>query len=72
MTRNKKILEAKVYVIVLQVIESKSADGIADGLTRMACEVGMPSHLLIDQDTGFIKLLSEAEVTLRDMQYFIQ
>ena len=60
-TRNKRVLEAKVYVLTfvcpttrsvnLQVIETKSAEGMVDGLTRLTCEVGMPYHLLIDQDS---------------------
>lgn len=59
-TRNRSVLAAKVYIFVsvcpvtkllnLQVIESKSVDGIIDGLTRLGCEVGFPIFFLLDQD----------------------
>ena len=58
-TRNSKVLNAKVYIMTfacpvsklvnLQVIESKSADGVLEGLTRLGCEHGFPKYLLLDQ-----------------------
>ena len=50
-------------MVNLQVIESKSADGILDGITRLACEVGVPSLMLVDQDSGVMKALREQNVT---------
>ena len=60
-TRNTKVKNAMVYImsfacpvsklINLQVIESKSADGVLEGLTRLGCEHGFPKYLLLDQDS---------------------
>ena len=51
-TRGKKVLSAKAYIMSfacpvtkllnLQVIETKSADGVLEGLTRLGCEQGFP------------------------------
>ena len=75
--RNRKMVEAKVYVLVfvcmitkcvnLQVVEQKSADGIIDGVNRLGCEVGMPSYILTDQDSGIMKALEEIDVSLKDV-----
>ena len=34
----------------LQVIETKSADGVVEGLSRLGCEQGFPKYLLLDQE----------------------
>ena len=75
--RNRKMAEAKVYVLVfvcmitkcvnLQVVEQKSADGVIDGVNRLGCEVGMPSYILTDQDSGIMKALEEIDVSLKDV-----
>ena len=54
-------------MVNLQVIESKSADGILDGITRLACEVGVPTLLLVDQDSGVMKALREAECDIKNL-----
>ena len=56
-SRTKKAITVQCYVLVfvcpttkainLQVIESKAADGIVDGVTRLSCEVGVPNYLLV-------------------------
>ena len=79
--RNKKVVEAKIYVLVfacpitkcinLQVIENKSHDGIIDGINRMCCEVGVPKLVLTDQDSGIMKALDEVEVKLKDLQHVV-
>merc|ERR1711867_176009 len=51
----------------LQVIEGKSADAVIDGVNRLGCEVGMPSLILIDQDSGIMKAFNEAEVNMKDI-----
>ena len=51
----------------IQVLEGKSADAIVDGLTRLGCEVGFPAYFLIDKDSGIMKAMNEANVSLRDM-----
>ena len=77
-TRNTKAIEVKAYVMVfvcpttknvnIQVLEGKSADAIVDGLNRLGCEVGFPSYFLIDKDSGIMKALNDANVSLKDMQ----
>ena len=76
--RNRKILEGKCYALVsvcmitkatnIQVIESKSADGVIDGINRLSCEVGVPKFIIVDQDTGITKALTDCEVSLKDLQ----
>ena len=36
----------------IQVVEGHDAHHLADGLTRLCCEVGAPARLLIDRDSG--------------------
>ena len=70
-TRNRQVMEAKVWVLVLacpvsrllnlQVVEKSDSSGIIEGLTRVSCEVGVPKILLIDQDSAVMKALSEVE-----------
>ena len=77
-TRNTKVLNAKVYImnfacpvsklINLQVIESKSADGVLEGLTRLGCEHGFPKYLLLDQESSFMRVVKEAEVNMKDLR----
>ena len=38
---------------------------------RLGCEVGFPSYFLIDKDSGIMKAMNEANVSLRDMQGFV-
>ena len=81
-TRHRNIVEAKCYILVfacpvtkavnLQVIEEKGADGVLDGVNRLGCEVGFPSFLLVDQDSGILKALKEAKVELMDLQFLFQ
>ena len=78
--RNKKILEGKCYALVsvcmvtkcvnIQVIESKSADGVIDGITRLSCEVGVPKFIIVDKDTGIMKALTDCEVNMKDLQLY--
>ena len=41
---------------------------LAQGLSRMGCEVGLPARLLIDQDSAFMKVLIEGQVELLDLE----
>ena len=76
-TRARQVITSKVWIMTfvcpmtklvnLQVIESKSGDGILEGLTRMGCENGLPSFLLLDQESSFLKAVNEAELDLRDI-----
>merc|ERR1711867_341391 len=51
----------------LQVIEGKSADAIINGVNRLGCKVGMPSLILIDQDSGIMKAFNEVEVNMKNI-----
>ena len=76
-TRARQVITSKVWIMTfvcpmtklvnLQIIESKSAEGILEGLTRMGCEHGLPSVLLLDQEGSFLKAMTEAELDLRDI-----
>ena len=52
-------------VLNLQVIESKTADSIIEGITRLGCEVGFPTHFLVDQDAAVVKVMKEAQVDVQ-------
>ena len=77
-TRHTKADGVKVYIMTficpvtkilnLQVIESKTADGVLEGLTRLGCEQGFPKYLILDQDSSFMKAVEEAEISLKDLQ----
>ena len=77
-TRNKRLLDCQVWILAivcptsrlvnLQVVEKTDAGGILCGLTRLACEVGLPKYIFCDQDSGIMAALRNAEVTLRDLQ----
>ena len=78
-TRGRKVVNAKVYIMTfccpasklcnLQVIEAKNAEAVMEGLTRLGCEVGMPSLLLLDQETSFMKMVRDAEINLKDLSH---
>ena len=81
LSRNKQAVDVKCYVLVfvclvtklvnMQVIETKKTDGVIDGINRLGCEVGIPSFVLVDQDSSIIKALNEAEVNLKDLQHVL-
>ena len=50
------------------VVERKDTSAIADGLTRLAVNFGLPRYLMIDQDSAIMKALTELEVDLKDLQ----
>ena len=80
-TRNRAAVEAKCYVLVtvcpitklvnLQVVEAKTADAMIDGITRLCCEVGVPSLLLVDKESSIMKALREAEVDIRNLNLLL-
>ena len=51
-----------------QVIEKSDASGVLDGITRLGCEVGLPSLMLDDQGSNLIKAIRDAEVTLKNLK----
>ena len=76
-TRGRKSLSSKVWIMTfacpmtklcnLQVIESKSADGILEGFTRFGCENGLSKFFLIDQESSILKATRDAEIDLVDI-----
>ena len=60
-TRNSPALSANTWAMVfvcmlskainIQVVEGHTAVLLAQGLSRLGCEVGLPARLLIDQDS---------------------
>ena len=76
-SRNRKVMSAKNWVMVfvcptsklcnLQVIESKCAEAVLEGLMRLGCEVGVPSCLVLDQETSFLKMVRDTEISLSDL-----
>ena len=51
----------------LQVIESKSSEGILEGFTRFAFENGMSKYFLLDPETSFMKAVRDVEIDLVDV-----
>ena len=74
-TRGRKALATEVHVVVfvcpstglvnLQVIEGKDAGFILEAVTRLACEMGVPKFLMVDDDSTVHKALRELEVDIR-------
>ena len=72
------MLECQVWVLAvvcpttrlvnLQVVEKTDAGGIICGITRLACETGLPKHMFVNQDSAIIAALTNAEVDSRDRQ----
>ena len=42
-----------------------------DGITRLCCEVGVPSLLLVDKESSIMKALREAEVDIRNLNLLL-
>ena len=55
-------------LINAQVVEKSDASGILDAITRLCCEVGVPSIILADSDSALIKAVRDAEVTMADLK----
>ena len=52
----------------IQVVEGHDAPQLADGLTRLCCEVGAPARLLIDRDSAFMKVLLDGQIDILDVE----
>ena len=78
-TRGRGSLKRKLHIMVavcittkvvnLQVLESKSAAGITDGFTCLCAEVGVPSIVHVDQDSGALAAFQSVELDFRDLQH---
>ena len=51
-----------------QVVEKSDASGILDAVTRLCCEIGVPSILLADSDSALVKAIRDMEVTMVDLK----
>ena len=77
-TRNKPAAQVKTWILTCvcevtklvncQVVEKSDASGILDGITRLGCEVGVPSLMLADQGSNLMKAIREAGVTLLNLK----
>ena len=80
-TRGKKPEDYKCWVMVflcpttklinLQLIEGHTADAITEGVSRLGCEVGIPSYVVVDQDSSILKVLNEAEINMKDLELIL-
>ena len=78
-TRNRRAIDYKLYIMVsvcvttkivnLQVLESKSADSIIEGFSRLCAEVGIPSMVHVDLDSGALAGFKSAELDFKDLQH---
>ena len=41
-------------------------------MNRLGCEVGFPSYLLIDKDSGMMKAFKQTQVKLKNMEFVMQ
>ena len=81
-TRGRKIKQSKCWIMVcvcpttrlinMQVIESSLASGIMSGVTRLCCEVGIPSKMFIDQDRASMCGFKNVEFDLRNLQLTLE
>ena len=77
-TRNRPVATVKTWVLTsvcvvtklvnCQVLEQTDASGILDGITRLACEVGLPIIMLAYQGSNLMKAIREAQVTLVNLK----
>ena len=78
-TRGRRELETQLHVLVavcittkavnLQALEGKDAPAIIDGFTRLCSEVGIPTMVHVDQDTGAMAGFRTAELDFRNLQH---
>ena len=78
-TRARRELESKVHILVgvcvttrivnLQALEGKDSAAIIDGFTRLSSEVGIPTKVLVDQDSGAMAAFKSAELNFIDLQH---
>ena len=56
----------------MQVIEKSDSSGVMSGIIRLACEIGFPSQVYIDQDRASMCSLGNAEYDLRNLQLTLE
>ena len=50
-------------------IEKSDNSGVVDGIIRLACEVGVPKIIMVDDDSALVKVVQEVEVSLIDSKF---
>ena len=78
-TRTRRELESKVHIMVtvcittkavnLQALEGKDAPAIMEGFTRLCSEVGIPTKVHVDLDSGAMAGFRTAEFDFLDLQH---
>ena len=78
-TRSRRELETKVHILVgvcvttrivnMQALEGKTSEAIIDGFTRISSEVGIPTKVLVDQDSGAMAAFKSDELNFSDLQH---
>ena len=81
-TRGRRVLRSKCWIMVcvcpttrlvnMQVIEKSDSSGVMAGIIRLACEIGFPSQVYIDQDRASMCSLGNAEYDLRNLQLTLE
>ena len=81
-TRGRRELESKVHILAsvcvttravnLQALEGKDSVAIAEGFTRLSSEVGIPTKVLVDQDSGAMAAFKSAEFDYLNFQLLLQ
>ena len=81
-TRNRQVLESKMYIMVavcvttkivnLQMLEGRKTHEIIDGFTRLSAEVGVPSMVHVDEESGAVAGFKIAELDFLDLQHQLQ
>ena len=81
-TRGRRELESKVHILAsvcvttravnLQALEGKDSVAIAEGFTRLSSEVGIPTKVLVDQDSGAMAAFKSAEFDYLNFQLRLQ
>ena len=72
--RERRVFKSKCWIMVcvcpttrlvnMQVLEKSDSSGVLSGIIRLACEIGFPSQVYIDQDRASMCSLGNAELTL--------
>ena len=78
-TRNRQVLESKMYIMVavcvttkvvnLQALEGRKTHEIIDGFTRLCAEVGVPTKVHVDDESGAVAGFKAAELDILDLQH---
>ena len=57
------------YIVNLKILEGRKAQNIMDGFTRLSAEVGVPSVVHVDEESGAMAGFRDADLEYRDLQH---